>query len=689
MLAIGIDVGGTFTDFVVFDEDKGQITVNKYPTSTGDPTDGVMKGLRLMNIDLSQVRRIVHGTTVATNATLERKGAKTAALITKGFADVIEFGMVGRYAGRGYPGGHWNPYWVRPKPFVPRPLRFEVTERVSPRGNVLTPLDERQVTDFIHTLRKEEIEAVAVCFLNSYVNPAHEKRVGELLRKNLPRHVAISLSAETVPEFREFERWATTVLNAYVAPCLREYLKKLSGTLHKAGYRGEIFYMISSGGIVTESTAADYPIRFILSGPAGGVAGGVFLGEMTGYRDVITCDMGGTSTDVSLIKNLTPAIAKERLFENVPIKTPQLDIATIGAGGGSQAWVDGEGALKVGPQSAGAVPGPVAYGKGGTAITVTDANLILGRLASDSLLKGRMKLDRDLAVKAIESLSRTVKVPDIYQLAEGIINIAVTKMCGVVRTLSIERGYDPRDFVLVPMGGAGPMHAVAIAEELGLTSIVVPNNPGNSCAFGILTSDLKHDYVRPYVVQTQKADIRKIRSLFKEMADQGVRALREEGVPSDRIAISYSADMRYAGQLWELNAPARLGSKIAEMEKSFHQQYYKAYGYSRENMEVELVCLRVLASGRVDKPTPNRLKPERRPLAKMKKGQRQVYFRGRFMDTPIYDRDLVTRDTIITGPAVVEELGATTVLFPGWRAKCDAYGNLIVTRTRATRKATK
>lgn len=614
---------------------------------------------------------------MATNTILERKGAKTALIITKGYKDVIEFGMLGRYK----PGGLFQPDWVRDPPYVPRCLRLEVDERISSTGEVLRALRGQDILDHIEILIKERIEAVAVCFLNSYVNPSHEQRVEELLRQHVPTNIPVSLSAEIVREHGEYERWATAVLNAYVSPQLREYLGRLRNSLHSGGYQGEVFYMTSSGGVVTETTAARYPIRFILSGPAGGVAAGTFIGEATGFKNIITYDMGGTSTDVCLIKDLKRNLISERVFESVPIKTPLLDITTIGAGGGSIAWIDKQGGLKVGPQSSGARPGPICYNLGGVEITVTDANLLLGRLSEMTLLSGRMRLDKSLTEKAMASMAQKLNMTDMYRLADGIIKVCVNHMAGAIRTLSVARGHDPRDFTLFSFGGAGPMHAIPICEEVGISRVLVPRDPGHTCAFGMLTSDLTHDYVRTYVTELKKADLTRMRRLLAEMADDGRRALVAEGISGHRIDTQYSLDMRYLGQSGQLNVPVSCDFEIPDMERAFHREYHKTYGYSREEMPVELVYLRLIASAAVDRPSIRGNGAKHCPLAKALKEERQMYLEGDWINTPVYQRDLIGPGTSIDGPAIFEELGATTVLFPGWKASIDDFADLILERT--------
>ena len=632
-----------------------------------------MSGLQELDIDLDSVSRIVHGTTIATNAVLERNNDSTAVVVTKGHRDIVEIGQLRLYAENVI----FNRHYQRPPPFVPRNLRFEIRERIGPDGEVLIAVDDEELESVIDRIRDSDIESVAVCLLNSYVNSDHEEYIADKIKQALPQ-VAVSQSMQISPEFREFERWATTVLNAYVDTSVSKYLRNLSTTLRDAGYTGELFYMTSSGGILTESIAPDQPVRLLLSGPAAGVRAGVHLGKYGGFNNIITYDMGGTSTDISLIQDLNPIITHEREFAGTVIKTPLLDIVTIGAGGGSIAWVDRDNSLKVGPRSAGAIPGPACYQRGGNKPTVTDANLLLGRIGEASALGGTMQLDKRLAERAISSLSAATGIDDLHQLAEGILRICNNNMAGAVRNVSVERGLDPRDFALMPMGGAGPMHVVAVADELGIDNVLIPANPGNACATGLLATDLQHDYVRTYVTETQDANIDKIHELTREMESLGRKQLMREGLPEQRIDIRCSADMRYSGQAFQLEVPVTDETTLESMEKTFHERYENVYGYNRREKPVELVYLRAIASGIVDKPVPTI------GAAGMTNGgskeKREIYFDGRFHSCDIYERSCLDTDTKINGPAVIQEYGSTTVLPPAWQASPDEFGNLHLRR---------
>ncbi len=674
MLNIGVDTGGTFTDFVVFDDQRNTIQVAKTVSTPADPTEAFLNGLRELDVDLKAVSRIVHGTTTATNAVLERDNHTTAVVVTKGHRDIIELGQLRVYADNVI----FNRHYQRPPPFVPRNMRMEIDERMGSQGEVLKPIMDTELDTIIECIRGKNVESVAVCLLNSYANPVHEVHVAQKIRDALPG-VSISESMQVAPVFREFERWATTVLNAYVDTSVSRYLRKLSTVLRDAGYAGELFYMTSSGGILTEFAAPQQPVRFLLSGPAAGISASVHLGKLAGIKHLITYDMGGTSTDISLIQDCDPIITHERQFAGTVIKTPQLDIIAIGAGGGSIAWVDRDGSLKVGPRSAGAEPGPACYNKGGTEPTVTDANLLLGRMGEASALGGTMELDKSLAEKAISDIGQKIGIDDPYQVAEGILRICNNNMAGAVRTVSVERGLDPRDFSLMPMGGAGPMHAVAVAEELGIDSIVLPANPGNACATGLLTTNLQHDYVRTYVTEMPEADIEVVRTLVAEMEDLAKKQLLEEGLPEDRIEISSSADIRYVGQSFQLEVPVTVSSSLEEIERGFHKRYEKVYGYSRREKPTEIVYLRSVSSGIVDKPAPA---PSPVSATDETRQNGDIYFDGEVQRSEIISRNRIASGASIIGPAVIREYGSTTVLNPGWQATADDLGNLHLNRMK-------
>ncbi|MBI4504933.1 MAG: hydantoinase/oxoprolinase family protein [Chloroflexi bacterium] len=669
---IGVDVGGTFTDLIRFDETTGRISAAKVPSTPRNPAQAFIAGLDALALDPQAIRHLIHGTTVATNAVLERKGATVGLVTTAGFRDLIEIGRTQRML----EGGMFNPRFVRPKPLVARARRFEVRERLLADGSVLTSLDEDDVASVAAELRSAGVEAVAVCFLHSYRNPAHEQRAGQLLRAALPG-VFVSISAEVVPEYREFERFSTTVLNSYVSPIMGRYLAALDRELAEQGYAARVFTMSSNGGILTSERAGAEAVLTILSGPVGGVNGSIAVARAAGLRNLITYDMGGTSTDVCLVHDLAPVVSTENVLAGFPVKTPQVNINTVGAGGGSIAWLDG-GELQVGPRSAGADPGPASYGQGGSEPTVTDANLVLGRIDPDRVLGGAIRLQPKLAEEVIQALAAKLGGLDLHRLADGIVRIAVARMTSSIREISVQRGYDPRDFVLVAFGGAGPMHATHIAEELAITHVLIPRYPGNLSAFGLLTSDLKHDYVRTFLRRLSAVAPADFAAQFAALEEIARQQLRADGVAPADVSFVRSLDLRYLGQAYELNVQLpEDGYAIAPIRRAFYDRYLATYGHASEDEEVQVVNVRLAALGRVPKPIVQPL-AQTGTLDGARLGVRQVYFGDRFWNTPLYERDLLPTGVRFAGPAIIEEAGATTVVTPGWRLEVDAFGNLVL-----------
>ncbi|MBI4561514.1 MAG: hydantoinase/oxoprolinase family protein [Candidatus Rokubacteria bacterium] len=673
MILVGIDVGGTFTDVTAVEEDTGAVRVTKVPSTPSDEGRAVLKGLAELAVAGPRVLRLVHGTTVGTNTILQQRGARVALVTTAGFRDLIEIGRTKRNIP-----ALFNPTFVRPKPPVPRPLRFEVTERVLYDGSVLRPVNEAEVRHLSARMAREEPEAFAVCLLHSYANPAHERCVAELLRQAFPR-VPVSCSSEVVPEYREFERFSTTVLNAYIQPLMERYLDALERELVASGYRTGVLTVGSSGGVLTAETAKRLPIKTIFSGPAGGVSQAVFVGRRAGLQDLITYDMGGTSTDVCLVRRLSPTIATDNLIAAFPVKTPQVDIKSVGAGGGSIAWVDVDGSLQVGPHSAGADPGPASYGLGGREATVTDANLLLGRISASRPLGGTIRLDPALAREAIERMAAKLAGLDLHRLAEGIIRIAVARMTASIREITIQRGHDPRDFTLLAFGGAGPMHAIPVAEELEITRILVPRHPGNFSALGLLASDIKHDAVRTRIGRLSEAGLGRLRRTFSEMKTDGAAELSEEGFAASDMRLHCSLDLRYLGQAFELAVPVDAETMTASgIASDFHRRHLETYGHADETGEVEVVNLRLTAWGLVPKPDFPPYRSETVTLGEARIEERPVYFNDSFLSCPVYQRERLPAGAGLSGPAIVEEFGATTVLFPGWTASLDPVGNLIL-----------
>jgi N-methylhydantoinase A len=667
---VGIDVGGTFTDVVAVDRRTLAVRIHKVPSTPHNQAEGVLRGILELCGSCARAERIAHGTTVATNTVLENTGAVVALVTTAGFRDTLEIGR----CRRNVPDSMFDTKFVRPRPLVPRHLRFEVTERIRPSGEILIPLAEAEVSAIAARIRDAGVTAVAVCFLHAYLNPTHESRAKEILEPLLP-DAFICTSSEVLPELREFERFSTTVMNAFIAPRMRRYVHALVDELKAHDYAGDLYTMASHGGIMSSETTMAYPIRTILSGPASGVNGAIFVGHASGMRNLITYDMGGTSTDVCLVENLEPLVATQTIFHGIPVNTPLLDIHTVGAGGGSIAWIDIDGALKVGPRSAGAVPGPACYGQGGHDFTITDANLCLGRLP-ESLLDGGLRLQAQLSHAALLQLSRTLAWRDApEQLAEGTIRLAVAAMAGAIRKISIERGYDPRAFTLMAMGGAGPMHAIAVAEELGVREVLVPPWPGNISALGLLAGDLRHDYVRTVLRRLSELDIVDMERRYGEMEAVGIAALRREGVAESDIVVSRLADMRCVGQAFELMFPVPAPLERDALAWRFRELYRRRYGHAHEE-ELEVVNLRVACSGHTRKPALPRLAATMGRRDGLR--SRRAYFADGWHETPLLRRDMMGAGDRVGGPVIIEEFGTTTVVPPGWALSVIETGALLI-----------
>ena len=672
MFVVGVDVGGTFTDVTAVETTTGEVRIGKVPSQPLHEAAAVLAGLAALGVESRAVRRLVHGTTVGTNAILERRGARVALLTTVGFRDLIEIGRTKRNIP-----ALFVPTFVRPRPVVDRPLRFEVAERMLADGTVLRPLDPVEVEPVLGAVAAAAPEAIAICLLHAYANPAHERQLGELLARRLPA-VPVSLSFDVVPEYREFERFSTTVLNAYLQPLMDRYLSGLEKRLFESGYAYGVLTVGSSGGMMTVDTARRLPIKTIVSGPAGGVSQACFLATHADLGDFITYDMGGTSTDVCLVRDGTPVTTTDNAIGAFPVKVPQIDIHTVGAGGGSIAWLDVDGSLQVGPRSAGARPGPAAYGLGGTEPTVTDANVVLGRMGTDRLLGGAIRLDAGRAREAVASLAGRLGLP-IHALAEGIVRIAVARMTSSLREISIARGHDPRDFTLVAFGGAGPMHAALIAEDLAIPRVLVPRYPGNFSALGLLVSDVKHDDARTRVgLLRDQRDA--IDAAFGEMEAAALQRLAAEGFAAAACRIDRSLDLRYLGQAFELGVPLVPGAlEFDPITREFHAHHLATYGHADPDGDVELVNVRIAARGVVEKPAPTRHLGNGN-LGHARLSTRAAWFGGRELSVDVYERDNLPAAPTLAGPAIVEEFGATTIVPPGWAARLDDLGALVLER---------
>jgi N-methylhydantoinase A len=648
---LGVDVGGTFTDLVALSQ--GRLITAKVPSTPQDQSAGVMNSIETSEIEPGAVDALAHGMTVATNALLERRGARTALVTTEGFRDVIEIARQNRPS-------LYDLSQDRPPPLVPRGLRFTVKERMGPQGEI-SALDEESLEEVVSSIKEAEVEAAAVCLLFAFMHPDHERRIGEALREELPK-VHVSLSSEVLPEFREYERFSTTTADAYLAPKLAAYLKNLAGKAEEAGVPSPLI-MQSSGGVVGIDDAIADAAGCLLSGPAGGVVGAAYVGGLGEYRNLLTFDMGGTSTDVATIIDGEAQTTTETVVAGLPIKLPMVDIHTVSAGGGSIAWADAGGALRVGPHSAGAEPGPAAYGQGGEEPTVTDANLFLGYLADEATLGGEVVLQRELSDKALSSLGEKLGL-DAQEAALGIVRVANAEMVRALRVISVERGLDPREFALLAFGGAGGMHACALAEELGMETVLVPRAGGVLSALGLAISDLRHDYVNPYLVGLENVEKEEFEKKFEKMESSASEDL--EDPEYDR-----RADLRYRGQSFELTVEA---DSLEKLEERFHAAHEQRYGYRMDDESVELVNLRLISTVPVEKPELDEPEPE----GEAESGTREANFDGEWQEVAVLDREKMGKGSEVSGPAIVEFKESTCVVRPGWRGAVDGVGTLVL-----------
>ena len=692
---LGVDVGGTFTDAILLNESTGEVRTGKVPSTPSDPSDGFLSVVRRMleegAVPPETVRYVVHGTTVATNAIIEGNLSKTAFITTDGFRDLLEIQTGIRPA-------LYDLQFEKLKPLVPRYLSFGVPERLDFRGDVLMPLDEDATRRVAEQLRDEGVESVAVCLLHSYINPDHERRIGEILHDVLPGALC-SLSSDVAPEFREYFRASTTVINAAIRPIVSRYLDRIQSRVRGSGVLGELLVMQSSGGVLTFDAAIKRPVFMVESGPAAGVIAASNLGKTLGHDNVISFDMGGTTAKVGLIEDGIPRVTKEYEVggtaattehgsrgSGYPIRTPVIDLVEIGAGGGSIAWIDSGGILRVGPHSAGADPGPICYGQGGTEPTITDANLVLGRISSEYFLGGEMRLDAEAARRAIEEKCADPLGMGVDEVALGIVEIANNAMVGALRRVSIQRGYDPRDFLLVAFGGAGPVHANRLAAELEMPTVLVPTSPGTTSAMGLLVTDIKHDYSIALIQRADQIDIGVANAQFRRMRSDGRMALVREGAADEDTRFVKQADMRYVGQSYELTVPLQENDLDAdaldEILAQFHQEHERSYGFKAEGEPVEFVALRLSAVGVITKPQLWKVRRGDDATTNAVKETRPVYFAetGGRLNCPIFDRYQLGSGDEITGPAIIEEVDSTAVIHPDYRAVVDEFGNLFLRR---------
>jgi N-methylhydantoinase A len=685
----GVDIGGTFTDLMLLDEHTGEMIISKILTTPGDPSVAVIQGLQALlherQLQPASVSATIHGTTLITNAIIERKGAKTGLITTQGFRDALEIGREKRY-------DIYDIFLENPEPLVPRAFRREVAERLDETGRVVVPLNRMEVLDVVQELIHDGVEALAVVLLHSFRNPSHERIIREVVESEFP-DLILSLSSDVMPEIREYERTSTTVANVYVKPIARRYLNKLREEVQQLGFRSDLYIMLSNGGITTCETASEYPIRLIESGPAAGALAASFYSQLKGLDHVISFDMGGTTAKICVIDQGQPMVTTEfevaRVYRfkkgsGLPVKVPVIEMIEIGAGGGSIARIDQLGLLKVGPDSAGADPGPACYGLGGSEPTVTDADLVLGYLDPEYFLGGKMWLDRSRAEKAI--LKHVVEPlgVDLMRAAWGIHEVVNENMANAARIHLVERGRDQRRYSLIAFGGAGPVHAYRVAEKLKLQQIVCPAAAGVTSAFGFLVAPMAFDFVQTYLSILRGIDFAHLNTIFAEMEARGRALLRQAGVPEDVITVTRSADMRYLHQGFEINVPVPDGhlgaTAILLLQANFDQEYARMYKRLNPDVDVEALNWRVIVSG----PRPTiQIAPTaglQVPVEATRTGERRAYFpeTSGYLDCPVYDRYQLAPGMALRGPAIIEERESTVVVGPGARVEVDAYQNVVI-----------
>ena len=676
---VTVDTGGTFCDFVYLNEETDEIFIAKLPSTPDDPSRAILAGIEVLleqGVKPADIRTFCHGTTVGTNALLEGKGVKTGLLVTQGFRGIYEVGEQSRPHGPAI----FDILYDKPPLLVPESATGEVIERVSAEGEVLVPLDEEALRRTVRELSAEGVFSVAVCLLFSFLVPEHEERVRAIIEEEMPE-CNVSLSSDIAPQIREYYRLSTTVINAYLQPILSRYIDKLNSRLDEAGVKTpQKYIMQSNGGMATFAAAAKKAVAIVLSGPAGGVTACVQTCRSMGLSNLITFDMGGTSCDVALIKDATPSVNNRGKIGGRDIALPMIDINTVSAGGGTLVRVDAFGALEVGPESAGAVPGPACYARGGTQPTITDCNLILGYLSPDNFLGGKMALDVAKARAAIaEHVAKPLQM-DVVDAAEGVVRIINVKMQEAIKAISTMRGHDLREFHLLAFGGAGPLHAVHIAKELAMPGVVVPLHPGVYSAMGLLMSDVKHDYIRSKLSVLSATSERDVDALFAEMEAVALKDLHEENFSDDRIDLERTLDLRYAGQGYEVTLPCDLrDGGLAGLRTRFDQSHQRNFGHMAPDEPVEIVSYRLRGIGRVPPVTLKIYKPQGIALKDALRETRPARFDGVTLDCPVYQREKLDVGTNFAGPAIIDQLDCTTIIPPGHHARVDDHKHIIVT----------
>ncbi len=674
MIVVGVDVGGTFTDLVLLDEATGAVRTAKVPTTPRNQAEGVLASLAGASVTPGDIHVLVHGTTTATNALIERKGARVGLITTRGFRDVLELGRRTRPTPYGLKGSF--------EPLIPRELRLEVTERVDAEGEVVVAIDEEAVRQAARALRERGVEALVIHFIHSYANDRHERRARELAASEW-RNPYITAGAELLPEYREYERGTTASINGFVQPVIDRYLRKLADELRRQGCRREPLVMQGNGGTMSIDVAARHAVNTLMSGPAAGVKAAAYTALAAGFPNVISCDMGGTSFDVGLIRDGRPVVSADKeLGYGLPVRVPMIDIHTIGAGGGSIATVNSAGILQVGPESAGADPGPIGYARGGDAPTITDANLLLGRLNPDTLLGVEKRVDLERIRDLMDTKLGAQLGLDPVEVSRAIIRVANDKMAGAIRLVSLNRGHDPRDFVLLAFGGAGPLHATALARELAIPTVLVPARPGLTSALGCLVADVRHDFVNTVNRDLRYLDLGEARRMLAAQVAEGQRLLATEGVEVETVTALHEADMQFAGQTHVLTvAVPSADFERGDLLRAFERAYWERFEVELAEMRCLLVNLRTTIVGRRRAVSLEGLAgaPATGALRDARTAERPVWFDGAWLPTPIYRRERLPRGAELVGPAVVEQLDTTVVVEPGDRATVDPLANLVIT----------
>lgn len=679
MYRIGIDVGGTFTDVVLLNEESGDFTTYKLSSTPDDQSIAIMNGakeiIELNKVTSSEIKYFGHGTTVATNMIIERNGAKTALLTTKGFKDLLEIGRQTRPS-------IYDIFEEKPETLLPKSMCMEVTERTNAKGEILKEVDPEEVKKILIELKEAGVEALAVCFLFSFFNEKNENIIKSCIKEVWPG-VYYSLSSDVLPEFREFERMSTTVINSYLGPKMKIYIDALKDRIKSIGINVDPYITQSNGGVMSIESTIDTPIQTALSGPSAGVVGASHIAKLAGFDNIITYDMGGTSTDVSLVVDGQAEYTTKRKVAGLPSGVPMIDVHAVGAGGGSIGHLDNAGALKVGRKSAGAFPGPAAYGLGGENPVVTDANLALGYLNPSYVLGGRLKLNRNLSIQAIENKISGAMGVTVDEAAQGMINVVNSNMARGIRVITVEKGHNPSDFSIVAFGGAGPLHAVRLGQEMGIKHVIIPPAPGVLSALGLLTADIRRGYVKTILSDLGSIDMEAFNRDLESLLEQGNEWLVTEEVKVEKRQFRNIAEMRYKGQNYELQVevPVHGVTKddIAEMRENFFKEHEKSYGYYDPNNEIQIVNIRSEAIGLVEKPQLKKIEEDMDEIAEALLMERKVYFEETGKITcPVYDRDKISKIKAVEGPCIIEQMDSTTVIPPHTTFDVDQYGNIIV-----------